>query len=245
MVDAYEIERGRTLIGFPSSAGGVTTAVHPFLGPANYQTLFNPANFKGDVRMPMGRDSADFVHAIFCGPEEFRKSPEAEEVRKKMRASWLYVPVVIVYTPKGFDVQGEDRFGVYTILDKKGQRRDLEFNPEELEKILRMGDKIDPKIILANGVGFAHRDTYQGGEHTSEKFAKDGLVIATYTSEGAKKLAEVSTKFNYNPHTWVVANPNNIEKRVSGLGVDDNRLIADGSDYDGYYNRAFSFGVKK
>ena len=243
MTEPYVIERD-TRIPFPSSAGGITTAVHPFLGPGNYKTLFNPANFQDDTRMPTGVDNADFVHAIYCGPKEFRESPEAQEAREKMRSTWLYVPVVTIWTPENFKVGSEDRFGVYSVFDQNGQGRDLEFNPEELEKSLRQGEKIDPKIILGNGVSFANRDTYNGGDHTSEEFARDGLIVVTYTPNGAQKLAEASKQFNNNPQTWIVNNPANVEKRVSGLDDYINRLGAYGYyNVDAYW--AFSFGVKK
>ena len=238
------VENRKTEIDFPSSSGGTTTIIHPFLGPANYKTLFNPNNFQGDTRMPDGQTNADFVNAIYCGPEEFKNKPVVQEARSNMGSTWLYVPVVTVYTPRGFNVKGENRFGVYTIFDKNEQGRDLEFNPEELEEILRAGEKIDQKIILANGVGFAHRDTYQGGEHTPEEFAKNGLVIATYTPEGAKQLAKASTAFNNNPHTWIVDSPTEVVKGVSGLDVNNYWLDASGG-YDEYSYWAFSFGVRR
>ena len=242
----YAIRRGenrRTEIDFPSSSGGVTTIIHPFLGPANYRDLFNPANFQGDTRMPDGQINADFVHAIYCGPKEFKNKPVVQEARSKMKASWLYVPVVTVYTPRGFNVKGEDRFGVYTIFDKKGLGTNLIFDQNELETRLSQGKEVMPGVILADGVSFAHRDTYRGGDKTSEEFAKDGLVVATYTPEGAKKLAVASTTFNLNPHTWIADNPTEVVKGVSSLvGIID-RLSAVGDD--GYDDSAFSFGVKK
>ena len=242
MVKPQEINQD-TKFHIPSSSGGITTVFHPFLR-GNYQTLFNSVNFQGDKKMPTGRDNADFVHAIYCGTEEFRNSPEAEEARGKMKEATLYVPVVQIYTPCGFKVGDEDRFGVYAVFDEKGLGKDLEFNPEELEEILRKGDKIDPKIILGAGVGFAHRDTYRGRTHDSKQLSTDGQIIITYTPDGAKKLAEASRRFNNNPRTWIEDNPNEIVKRVSGLVGNGIGLGAYGSS-NGDSDKAFSFAVKK
>ena len=239
----YSINRD-TRINFPSSASGITTVVHPFLGPANYKGLFQSSNFQGDLRMPTGADNADFLHAIYCGPEDFKNSPEAKEAKSKIKSSWLYVPQINIWTPKGFEVAGQDRHGVYSIFDEKGQGRNLGFNQEELEERLSQGKEIVPGIILADGISFAHRDTYNDGKHTPEKLAEDGLVIATYTQEGAKKLAEVSQQFKNNPYTYIIDNPDNVTKSVSALVGYNYRLNVDG-DYYVDINRALSFGVRR
>jgi hypothetical protein len=244
MAKPYVIERRQTKIPFPSSAGGVTTAVYPFLGPANYQTLFNTKNFSGDVRMPTGADNADFLHAVYCGPEKFTQSPEAKEARSKMQNSWLYIPQVNIWTPQGFRVDGQDRHGVYSVFDEEGQGRNLEFVQEELERRLSEGTEVIPGIILADGVSFTHRDTYTAGEHTPKELATDGLVISTYTQKGAQQLAEVSQKFNSNPYTWIIDNPDNVVKSVSALVDYDSRLCVDGND-NVDLSRAFSFGVRR
>ena len=240
----YGREQGVSKLWFTNSADGITTVFHPFLGPGNYKTLFNPKNFQGDVRMPKGVDYADFLHAVYVGNEtgenrEFKNSPEAEDVKRK----WFYVPNVKIWTPKGFKVGGEDRHGVYSVFDEKGLGTDFEFNQNELEERLRGGDKMDNGIILADGVGFAPRDAYDGGENTSEQFAEDGQIVIDYTPKGAEKLAEVSETFQYNPRTWIVDNPDGIVKRVSAL-VGNDRLYADG-DIDGGSDCASSFGVRR
>ena len=241
----YTRRPGKTELGFPNSADGTTTVFHPFLGPANYKTLFNPKNFKGDTRMPRGVDYADFLHAVYVGNDSdesrgFKGSPEAEEVKRK----WFYVPNVKIWTPKGFKVGGEDRYGVYFVFDEKGLGTGIEFNQDELEGILRGGDKMDNGIILADGVGFAPRDAYGGGEGTSEQFAEDGQMVIDYTPKGAEKLVEVSETFQYSPRTWIVDNPNGIVKRVSALVGYYDRLGA-GGNFSGADDCASSFGVRR
>ena len=161
-----------------------------------------------------------------------------------MRNKWLYVPNVKIWTPKGFKVGREDRHGVYSVFDEKGLGTDFEFNQDELEERLRGGDKMDNGIILADGVGFAPRDAYDGGENTSEQFAEDGQIVIDYTPKGAEKLAEVSETFQYSPRTWIVDNPNVVVKRVSALVDIGSRLDADGNCDGGNYN-ASSFGVRR
>ena len=229
---------GRKELVFPNSAGGITTAVYPFLEPANYQTIFNPANFKGDVRMPTGVDCADFVYAIYCGPEEFRNKPEVEEARCKMKESWLYVPNVNIWTPKSFG----DRHGVYVVFDEKGLGTNFIFDQNELETRLSQGEEVMPGVILANGVGFAHRKTYKCREQTPEELARNGYMVLNYTLKGAEKLAEVSTTFSRKSYAWIVDNPIEVVKSVSGLDDNNNRIGIDGNN-DGCSSGAFSFGV--
>ena len=237
-----QIENGRTEMDFPSSSGGVTTIFHPFIR-GNYQTIFNPKNFKKGVRMPTSVDIADFVHAIFCGPEKFRKNHQAEEGKTSIMSHVLFVPVILIYTPSGYVVGGKDRFGVYAVLDKNGVREKIKFNPNKLETRLSQGKEVMPGVILADGVSFAHRDTYRDGDQTPEELAKSGYIVATYTPEGAEKLAEASKRFSYRPHVWVMETPTKVVRNVSSIFGSD-KLNA-----YGYYGEdndfGFSFGVKK
>jgi len=84
---------------------------------------------------------------------------------------------------------------------------------------------------------------FKGGEHAPEELANDGLVIATYTPEGAEKLAEVSEEFNNGPSTWIVNSPDEVVKSVSALGDINSRLDVGGS-FEGS-DRALSFGVRR
>ena len=132
--------------------------------------------------------------------------------------------------------------------NKKVKRSIESLNVRDLEEKLKGGKEIN-KIRFSEDakVRFAPKGSYGRGYITSEEFAKDGFIIASFNLEGAEKLGEVSTKFKNKPYLYSL----NIEKGKSpelrfstfGMGLNGDGLGVSGSDLvdcgDG-----FAFGVE-
>jgi len=181
-----------------------------------------------NLKVPTGDYTASLLHPVYCNP---RNSDEERNVRDIMKNNWLWTFNQNLWTDKG----------VYVIQDLEAKGRSEEFDINELEK--RLTEKWNNIRVSENGrTRFAPKESYKFGEHISDSLSKDGFVIASYGIEGAKKLAEVSSKLRNNPVTYgiEIQKGNAPELRFSALGEDGGRLRVDGSLWDDYYwGRAF------
>ena len=94
----------------------------------------------------------------------------------------------------------------------------MEFNQEELEEKLKGAEVYQGvRFNSDEGVAFASRNTIAFEKQDWDTFARNGLVIATYSREGAENLAELGK--NSFKSSWVfgLKNNNQVEKRVSAL----------------------------
>jgi len=185
-----------------------------------------------NLNLPKAEYTASLLHAVYCGPEDFTNNPQISDVKSIMKNNWLWVANKNLWTKNG----------VYVVqdLDATGTNQDLDIN--ELEEMLENGSEINRiRFSKDKKVRFAPVDTYKLGEHTHESFANDGFIIASCGQQGAKKLAEVSAKFEDKPYLYGVKTKTP-EQRVSAVGEDDERLGFDGNDF-GDSNRSHAFGV--
>ena len=208
---------------------------YPSFGPNYYQNVGKEI-LEHDLDLPTGDYTTSLVHAAYCDTEVLGES-EFKNTRDLMRNGGLWVFNQNLWTSEG----------VYVVqdLDAKGRSQDLDVN--ELEKVLNNAKESNGlRISEDRKVRFAPKDTYKLGDHTSESLAKDGFIRASYSEEGAEKLAEVSTKFRINPYVYGldVQEGDKPEQRVSALGGDDERLRVSGNDFSGD-DTGHAFGVLK
>lgn len=207
----------------PHNDGEIAFA-SPSFGSDNY-TNIGKEILNHNLKIATGEHTASLLHAVYCGPEEFKDSLEAQTIRKIMKDKWPWVFNRNLWTSEG----------VYVIQDSEAKGIE-KLNQKDLEEKLSNSSAGSP--ILYNSdktIRFAPKGSYQLGEHTSESLAKDGFIIASYGTEGAEKLAEISTKFKESPYVYGVE----VEKgkdpiqRVASLSSDwyDDRLVVYGNNH--------------
>jgi len=119
----------------------------------------------------------------------------------------------------------------------------------DLERRLKPGVNTNGiRFSEDESIRFAPKGLYSLGDHTPDSLSKDGFIIASFGEEGAKKIAEASSKFNYNPRTYGIdiSEGNKPIKRVSALvdGLNGSRLRFNGNDFDSVRGGG-AFGVRK
>ena len=210
-ISDYDIREGRTEIDFPYKDGKLT-ATHPFFGPYTYLNAGKQILEKNLI-VPNGDEIAAFLHAAYLGPEEFTKNPQIREISDIMTNRCLW----------NFNRNFYGLGGVYVVQDPEVKGRIEEPHENQLESILNDCIELNNGVRISRDgkVRFAPKDSYRFGEHTSESFAKDGFVIASFNIDGAKQLSEVSKKFNFEPKTSGVelGKDDKPEQRVSALKV--------------------------
>jgi len=184
--------------------------VYPSTGPGNYQTVGN--EILKNNKLPAAEQTASLLHAAYCIPD-VKDEPEFQNVREIMKERWLWVFNGNLWTNKG----------VYVFADEKVEGRDKKITVNELEKMVGEGT-----------ARFAPKETYTFGEQTSKILSQNGFVIASYGTEGAEKLGEISAKFKYNPYVYgVEVNKGSApELRVSALDGNDGGLHVVGYLFD-------------
>jgi len=230
----YGVELGITKIWFPYKEGTLMQT-YPFAGPDTYQNVGREilSNQVARLSLSDGEQTASFLHAAYCGPEEFQSIPQIQELRSRvMRHNCLWVFNRNLWIPgkKG---------GVYVQHDPKAKVLSEILNPNNLEKELEEGTEIKGvRFSKDKKTAFAPRGTYRDGEHSFEEFIKNGFVIATcHGSEGANKLGEVSQSrhFRYNkPSVWIVTPINQPIQTVSALYDYVGNRLGLGGSRDGY-----------
>ena len=228
------IERGQTNFIVPTPTGEINY-VHPSFGPNNY-TEVGKQILEAGYKVPTGDLTAPLIHAAYLD-SSVKDESESQNVREIMKSRWLWVFNRNIWTPEG----------VYVVQDENALGRNAPFSIEELEdKLLEADTEFGVRFSQDRKTRFAPKESYSLGVKSPEALAKDGFVIASYSVEGAKQLAEVSRVFRKNPKTYgvEVAEGQNPEQRVASLYSDwilgDGRLDVDGDGWDDYgYGCAF------
>ena len=214
----YEVREGRTELIIPK-----TKFIHPFEGPNTYRAV-GEGVLGRKLSLPTAEQTANLLHASYCGPESFRENPRVEEVRNIMGNRYFWVFNRNLWTSEG----------VYVVSDPSATGLSESLSQDELQR--RLGE--------GNDVRFAPKDSYQLGEHTPKSWAKDGFVIATFGEEGAEKTAEIASKFRNYPRTWglTISKGDKPIQKVSAVLDFGGRLGLDGNCDDN--NRyGFASGV--
>ena len=230
--NAPRIERAMTKLFVPYEKGEIVFA-SPSFGPNTYQGVGKEILSK-NLKVPTGDYTASLLHPAYCNVQ-FSNEPEFKNIRDLMRNKWIWVFNQNLWIDKG----------VYVIQDLEAGGRSEPLDTNQLEKMLKNGNEVNGvRFSQCGRVRFAPKETYNLGEQTSQSLSEDGFVVASYNVDGAKKLGEVSSKFDYNPVTYGinVNEGNQLELRVSALDGYYGRLhvCGDGFGDDG---RCHAFGV--
>jgi len=208
---------------------------YPSFGPNYYQNVGKEI-LERDLQVPTGDYTASLVHTAYCD-KEVSEEPEFKDVRNTMKNRWLWVFNQNLWTSEG----------VYVVQDTDAKGRSQILDVNILEKRLKnAGESNGLRISKDKKVRFAPKDTCKLGDHTSESLAKDGFMRASYSEEGAEKLAETSSKFKTNPYVYGldIQEGDKPEQRVSALVEDDEWLRVIGDSFDVDY-RGHALGVLK
>jgi len=231
------IERGITKIIVPHGKGEkVFDALSERHGA--YQ-IIGKRLLERNLRLPTGDYNACLLHAAHCYPE-IEKEPEFKEIRHPpMENRWLWVFNKNLWTSDG----------VYVVPDLNAVGTSQPLNQDELEKMLKGGKELSwggIRFSKDGRVRFAPKESYKFKGHTSESLTMDGFVIANYTSRGAEKLGEVSSKLADLPEILGLNIQEGEEpaQRVSALNNTYSRLDIFGGFYDNReYRGGYAFGV--
>ena len=219
---------------------------HPPFGKGLYREVGEQI-LVHNLRIPSGDELASLLHAAYFSDKS--DEPEFKNIRD-----------IIPFHIWVFNRNLWTNKGVYVIQDPEAKGRSESLNENELEKMLKNGEKIngvrfskDRKVKFAPTGTYRHAGTYSTRlqDHTPEQFSKDGFIIATFGKEGAIKIAEIAAQFEENPyiHGYNISKTDHTELlQVSVLGKGAGYLRVDGTLYDtnfGMYRFSYSFGLLK
>ncbi|MFA6023138.1 MAG: hypothetical protein WC781_03545 [Candidatus Pacearchaeota archaeon] len=231
------IER-ETKLWVPHNDGEIEFA-YPAVGPTIYKNVGKQILSNG-CEVPIGDYTASLVHSAYCVPE-IKDEPEFANVREIMKNNLLWVFNINLWTDKG----------LYVVEDLKAEGNDITFDVNQLEGMVERGEELSwGGIRFSKGkiVRFAPKGSYKFGEHTSESFAKDGMIVANFGIEGAEKLAEVASKFRNKPYIYGIEDAKEQkEQRVSALDGSwgYGRLRFVGGHLDDDWSDGYALGVEK
>jgi len=179
----------------------------PSIGPDTYIAV-GKRILEQRMNVPTGDYMASLLHIAYCD-DSVRDELEFKDIRRIIHGPWLWVFNINLWTSEG----------VYVVQDLESIGRSQLLNQNDLEKMLKDSKELPNGVRFSKNrkVRFAPKESYRLKNHTHESLAKDGFVIASYGTEGAKKLGEVSSKFTGWPCVYglKVDKP---EQRVSALG---------------------------
>ncbi len=235
------VERGQSYLVVPYGERELSVA-HPLSGPNAYVETGKDL-FSRDLSMPTGVETAFVLDEIYNSKnDDFKSSPEAENVRDVMKNNYLWVRNRNIWTK-----QDAKNPGVYIVYDNKAEGVSAPFNLSELEDRLS-GGSVERGVRFSKDrvVSFAPANTFSLGKQSSKDLSQSGFVIANYGVEGAEKLSKVASVFAGNPYIYGVSGNNEDVQRVACLNRSwslDVRLGLDGNDFDSG-RVGFSFGVR-
>lgn len=204
------IEMDRVKIFVPHEKTNIAFA-YPSEAPDDYAKVGKSILEQG-FKVPLGDYTASLVHPAYCSKNN--NKPEFRNVRNVMRNIWIWIFNINLWTNNG----------VYVLQDTEAIGRSQELDSNELEKMLKGGREIKGiRFSEDKKLRFAPKGSYTLDFQTSESFAKDGFIIASFGQKGAEKLGEVSTKFKGQPYIYglKIGEGQNPEQRVSALGGGD------------------------
>jgi hypothetical protein len=249
------IERAITKLYVPHKNGVIGFSSLPY-GLGSYKEVKENI-LKDSLKVPKGEQIASLLHAAYCNPQ-FAKEPELKYIRQLMELDldnlngglWVYNQNLCtdkgVYVIRGMEFEEkrhEYRYSKFkddwVLSEEHMWSREI----NELEKILNDSKEINNVRVSGDGkVIFVPKGSYSCGEHTPQSLSEDGLIIANYGIEGAKKLGEISSKFKKNPRS-------NAVKISKGNAPSFHSVTSIWKDWDslqvgGYHGgQYYSFGV--
>jgi len=223
------VERGIIKLVIPYQKGEMVIA-WPSKGPSNYQKVGNEIlNDKtANLRLQNGYETSLLVKTAYNS-----KEPEFQDVKDKIDKRYLWIYHVDFWLP-----EKDKNSGVYSVYDSKALGRNMEFNQEELEEMLKDSEVYQGvRINRDNKVAFAPRNTiYLGKETDWNKFKINGENIAIFSPEGSENLAEFGKKHFKYGYNWGVTGNDKVKTKVSALlrywYLDNGRLDVNGNDWD-------------
>ncbi len=166
----------------PHDSREITFAL-PGVGPGMYQENRKKLLGRG-LRIPTGDEVASLLHAIYCNPEIKNKPEGISEIEYDQLGETINIFNINLWTSKG----------TYILQDLKASGSDKNVEIDDLESMLIGGTEIEGiRFSKDKRVRFAPKDTHILGEQDPEKIAENGLIIANYGIEGAKKISEVAS----------------------------------------------------
>jgi len=160
------------------------TQFYSLEGPGTYQNL-RKRLLRKELLLPEGDRIASLVYDAYDSEEK-----ESQEIQDIVKYNYIWVFNRNLWIPEG----------VYVVKDPNAIGTIEELNKKYLcEQLNRNGSSKSVLYSNKGDIAFAPRGAYKPGKHTPESLAKDGFVIASFGEEGAKKLGELSKKFNHKP----------------------------------------------
>jgi len=237
------IERGQTYLVVPTRNSRFK-AVHPFVGPGTYQNTGNQILGQG-LKIPTGEETAFLIDEVYNSEnDEFRKSSEAESIRKIMKDNWLWLFNREIWMPR----KGKNP-GLYVIQDSKVEGISAPFSLEELQDKLSGGEtERGVQFSKDRTTAFAPYSTFSLGVQPSKDLSNSGFAISNYSGvDGAEKISKVAENFTLNPSIYGVSENKEPVQRVAGLSR--GWYIVGGLDLDGCSRGSgtgsFAFGVSE
>lgn len=199
----------RVELWVPHQDGEIAFA--PLTNLGTYKEIGTEILGNTNQRLQTGDETASQIHVAYCNQNpEIKESFEYQAVRDRMRANWIHI----------FNRIGWTFVGKYVLQDTTAKGTSEPLDIDMLNEMLKDGTEIkDVKFSTDGRVRFAPRETYRLGELIPEVLSLDGGVIAEYGIDGARKFAEVSKNFRFNPVTCgvEVKKRDGLDQRVSAL----------------------------
>ena len=159
-------------------------------------------------------ETASLIYDAWVNPEE----KDSSKIIKILNQKWFWEFTGNLYLPKSngpAGVSSGEKINNGVILDLDPQN--LKFN--EYSRLIMDKDSLIKRLKsndpLVKFVPFG----YKTGEQTWQELEKNRYIQERYGKEGAQKIAEIASKYPYNPHIYSFDYPVSEEKiRVSALG---------------------------
>ena len=221
-----KVEIGKSYLKEIPHEGGSRTFQHPSFS-GTYGKVADAIDKEG-LQRPNSAETASLVYDAFQNSEGQYESEVIGILNK--RGFWEFTGNL--YLPKSKD---EVNNGVILEDNPTVTNGRLNMDKQSLVKRLQDGDS------LVRFVPFG----FKVGEQTVKELGENPYLVARYGGEGAEKIAEVASKYKYNPKLWSFDSVDEEKERMSALyrGWDfGDRLYVVGDDWfdDG---RGRAFGV--
>ena len=226
------IEREMKQLVVPHKKGEIAFA-YPSVGPNIYSKV-GAEILKQGMKVPIGGYIASLVHSVYSD-DSVVSEPEFQEIKEIIRERELLIFNRNLWTKEG----------VYVVPDPEAIGKSQPLNQNDLEKMLKESKEFNGIRFSRDGkVRFAPKGSYQLGTHSPEYLTKDGFMIASYGTEGAEKLAEVSSKFPNQPtiHGIETDTP---EQTVSSLGTYYFASLDVNGNHSENHRLSYAFGLKQ
>ncbi len=189
-----EVREGRTELIVPH-LGERLVFVYPAKGPDTYFRIAEQLQ-ETDLQQPTMEETASLVYAAWQNPD----NKYSRDIIKKLKDFQLWGFTGILYVPDE---------GAYIQDNPEVREGRIYMDKEALEKRLKKGD---------SRVRYVESGAYRTGQQSGFNLERNQFVQALAGKEGAKKLAEVASKYRYSPYL-VLENTIEESTAVSALEV--------------------------